>query len=64
MSAPSTSGQPRLRAARSARLERGTPAPQQRAGRRCAVPGCDTLLSRYNPSETCARHAGWQDEPA
>jgi hypothetical protein len=29
--------------------------------RACHAPGCETRLSRYNPSETCSRHAGWQD---
>jgi hypothetical protein len=29
--------------------------------RRCSAPTCQTKLSQYNPSETCSRHAGWQD---
>jgi hypothetical protein len=53
---------PQLRTARSAKLERGRPVAQQRLNRRCRVPGCHTVLSRYNPSRTCARHAGWQDD--
>ena len=33
------------------------------AGRVCAVPGCGTLLSAYNPSDVCALHGGaWRDE--
>jgi hypothetical protein len=31
------------------------------ARRRCIVDECDTVLSRYNPSTTCAVHAGWRD---
>lgn len=26
------------------------------AGRVCAVPGCGTVLSRYNPDSTCLHH--------
>jgi hypothetical protein len=25
-------------------------------GRRCTEPGCDTVLSTYNPSQTCYLH--------
>jgi hypothetical protein len=33
------------------------------SGRVCAVPGCGTVLSAYNPSEVCALHSGaWHDE--
>jgi hypothetical protein len=28
-----------------------------RKGRHCAEPGCPTLLSTYNPAETCYLHA-------
>jgi hypothetical protein len=32
-------------------------------GRVCAIHGCGTLLSAYNPSEVCALHGGaWHDE--
>lgn len=32
-------------------------------GRVCAVPGCGTVLSAYNPSDVCALHSGaWRDE--
>ena len=32
-------------------------------GRVCAVEGCGTVLSAYNPSRTCALHDGvWRDE--
>ncbi len=31
-------------------------------GRICAVDGCDTRLSAYNPSNVCALHSGaWED---
>lgn len=34
-------------------------------GRICAVEGCGTRLSAYNPSSVCALHSGaWQDEVA
>jgi hypothetical protein len=33
------------------------------SGRTCAVEGCDTILSAYNPSRTCALHNGlWRDD--
>jgi hypothetical protein len=33
------------------------------SGRVCAIPGCGTVLSAYNPSEVCALHSGaWRDE--
>jgi hypothetical protein len=33
------------------------------AGRICAVDGCGTRLSAYNPSSVCALHGGaWQEE--
>lgn len=32
-------------------------------GRTCAIEGCGTLLSAYNPSHTCALHEGrWHEE--
>ena len=31
-------------------------------GRQCAVEGCNTLLSRYNPSDVCCLHHGWARE--
>jgi hypothetical protein len=32
-------------------------------GRICAIDGCGTRLSAYNPSHVCALHSGaWQDE--
>jgi hypothetical protein len=53
---------PQLRTARSAKLENGKALAQQPRNRRCRVAACDTVLSRYNPSPTCARHQGWQDD--
>jgi hypothetical protein len=33
------------------------------AGRTCAVEGCGTVLSAYNPSRTCALHDGvWRED--
>lgn len=29
--------------------------------RRCEVPECTTVLSRYNPSLRCSAHQGWED---
>ena len=52
---------PHLRRSRTAKLEHGSPPTQQAPDRRCSAPGCATVLSRYNPSGTCARHAGWRD---
>jgi hypothetical protein len=31
--------------------------------RTCAVDGCDTQLSRYNPALCCYLHEGWDLEP-
>lgn len=48
--------------------ERGLVKPSQGAktygvGRHCAIEGCATVLSRYNPSSTCAMHGrGWKAE--
>lgn len=50
-----------LRHARYSALERGGRRDRFDAARRCATPGCTTVLSRYNPSPTCAAHEGWQD---
>lgn len=52
---------PSLRQSRHSVLMHGERQPQHGAGRSCAVEGCVTKLSRYNPSPTCAVHAGWQD---
>lgn len=31
--------------------------------RRCAEPGCDTLLCSFNEADTCALHRGWPTPP-
>jgi hypothetical protein len=33
-------------------------------GRRCGAEGCETVLSKYNPSDVCAVHTIVQAEPA
>ena len=43
-------------------LERGSRKPTTDGRRVCARPGCTTQLSRYNLSEVCGTHAGWQDQ--
>jgi hypothetical protein len=52
---------PRTRVERAVSLRNGKPVAQQREGRSCAVPGCATKLSRYNPNSACAAHGGWAD---
>jgi hypothetical protein len=53
---------PQLRRSRAVALDpsmtRRTTAP---GNRRCSHPECTVVLSRYNPSTTCAQHGGWQD---
>ena len=54
---------------RSLHLHRGTARPllagepleQHVGGRTCGQDDCHTRLSRYNPSNVCAEHAGWRD---
>lgn len=50
-----------LRQSRHALLAHGERQSQHGTDRCCAVEGCMTKLSRYNPSPTCAVHAGWKD---
>jgi hypothetical protein len=38
------------------RLVHGRPSPTYRRGRICAVLGCSTRLSRYNPGSRCSIH--------
>jgi hypothetical protein len=59
--AGNTEAQPHLRQSRHHRVVGGDRIEDFGAQRRCCVEGCETLLSRYNPSSTCAVHAGWQD---
>lgn len=61
MSAGADNGQPHLRQSRHQRVVGGARLAQFGDQRRCCVDGCHTVLSRYNPSETCAVHAGWKD---
>ena len=42
-------------------LESGKPLSTWGVQRRCTAPGCDTLLSRYNPADTCTSHGGWRN---
>lgn len=52
---------PQLRRSRHVQLHHGAKVEAYTSRRRCIAPDCDTVLSRYNPSDTCAAHAGWQD---
>lgn len=52
---------PHLRASREMRLLSGAPLDTVEQSRSCAALGCPTVLSRYNPSDVCAAHAGWRD---
>lgn len=61
MSAPAEHAQPHLRQSRHQRVVGGDRLDDFGAQRRCIVDECDTVLSRYNPSKTCAVHAGWRD---
>ncbi|HUH08387.1 MAG TPA: hypothetical protein VML96_11380 [Egibacteraceae bacterium] len=40
-------------------LVSGNPMLRDSEERHCAHPECVTVLSRYNPSGTCATHGGW-----
>jgi hypothetical protein len=55
---------PTLHLSRATRLETGRPRELASRGRQCDHPGCRTVLSRYNPSPTCAAHDGWKDDPS
>jgi hypothetical protein len=52
-------GGPVLRGTRALRLRPATRALPARERRLCSHPDCNTVLSRYNPSEVCAAHGGW-----
>lgn len=58
---PASPARPQLRSARERRLLSGEPLDTAAVGRACAAAGCTTVLSRYNPSDVCAAHAGWRD---
>lgn len=61
MSMAAGKSQPHLRQSRHQRVLAGDRLEHYGAARRCHVEGCATVLSRYNPSSTCAVHAGWKD---
>lgn len=61
MSAAAEHAQPNLRQPRHERVVSGDRLDDYGAARTCYVPDCETVLSRYNPSATCAIHAGWKD---
>jgi len=52
---------PRPRHEQHRRLSSGEALPQYDRDRRCAHQGCESRLSRYNPSTTCSLHEGWAD---
>ena len=52
---------PQLRRSRHQSIQVGERIEQHGSDRRCQARGCETKLSRYNPSTTCATHAGWAD---
>lgn len=61
MSTAADHAQPSLRHSRHQRVVAGDRLENYGAARTCCAPNCRTVLSRYNPSDTCAIHAGWED---
>jgi hypothetical protein len=61
MSTASDHAHPHLRQSRHQRVVAGEQLQDYGAERTCIVEECATVLSRYNPSTTCAVHAGWKD---
>lgn len=53
---------PRRRTPRYERLVNGKAVTASGGQRHCSHPECTTMLSRYNPDETCNLHGGWTDE--
>jgi hypothetical protein len=51
-----------LRHSRHQRIDGATPVERYGERRVCSAVTCTTVLSRYNPSPTCSRHAGWEDQ--
>jgi hypothetical protein len=43
----------------------GADIPVRSFGRRrvCQAPGCEVVLSSYNPARRCSTHHGWDQEP-
>lgn len=52
---------PQLRRSRHQPIASGEHVSEHGRHRQCSVLGCETHLSRYNPSDTCASHQGWED---
>lgn len=48
---------------RANKLEPGDPLDVYGTTRRCNADGCQSLLSRYNPTTTCGAHRGWREAP-
>lgn len=42
---------------RATRIQEGRPIKQFTEGRTCSAPGCDVVLSKYNPTRYCGKHA-------
>lgn len=56
-----TEAQPHLHQSRHTRVVGGDRLEDYGEHRRCCAEACTTVLSRYNPSQTCTVHAGWKD---
>jgi hypothetical protein len=52
-----------LRSARMTPLAPGDAVEEFGTARRCHTAGCESQLSRYNPSVTCSVHSGWRTTP-
>ena len=52
---------PQLHTSRAVPLTPGHVPLSTKPPRECSADGCETKLSRYNPSDTCTVHAGWKD---
>jgi len=52
---------PQLHHSRAVPLAPGNTRLATKPPRTCSSDGCETKLSRYNPSNTCTSHSGWQD---
>jgi hypothetical protein len=55
---------PRRRTERALTVLSGPAIEQFDQGRSCAHPTCNSVLSRYNPNDTCAAHGGWRQDRA
>ena len=51
------------RESRAVALQSGAPMAAYGERRPCRVPECASLLSRYNPADTCGVHRGWGGSP-